>query len=124
MTGQGTETTPALFAVEPETPKISAPGPMEASIIKQMDSLRSQGYIEDHHAGLVMLARIAAADLDTSQGRGAPSGRANLIRAVKEILEIVPAPEAASKDALADVVAAMSADDPADVLAPEYADLA
>jgi ribosomal protein S12 methylthiotransferase accessory factor YcaO len=99
-------------------------GPMEQSVVEQMDSLRSQGYIENHHAAVVMLARIAARDLDTSQGKGAPSGRANLIRAMKEILETVPMPEAASKDALADVVAAMSQDDPADVLAPAYADLA
>jgi len=76
------------------------PGEVERETQKQIDSLRSMGYIEDHHAGQVALALYTARALDRSEGRGAASGHANLSRAMKEIFEMLPQPEAASSDAL------------------------
>jgi hypothetical protein len=76
-----------------------------------VEQLKKLGYIELHHAGMVELALHAARDVDRSYGRGAPSGRANLLRVMNEILESLPQPEAASKDALDGVVEALLAGD-------------
>lgn len=94
------ETAPMLPGLEAPTPPALPVGQLELHIRKQTDSLTDLGYLEDHHAGLVHLAIVTAQDIDRSQGRGAPSGRANLLRVMNEILESLPQPEAASKDKL------------------------
>ena len=86
-------------------------GTLEVEVRKQVTALQDLGYLERHHAGLVALATTTARDLDRSFGRGAPSGRANLLRVMNEILMTLPQPEAASKDKLDEVVAAMMHDD-------------
>jgi len=93
----------------PDSPH--AAGSMEKAIGRQVDVLRRLGYIEDHHAGQVELALHTARDVDRSFGKGAPSGRANLLRVMNEILESLPHPEAASRDKLDEVVQALLADD-------------
>ena len=99
-----------LAGLEPPKPATGA-GSMELAVAKQVEVLRTQGYIEDNRAGQVELALHAARDVDRSFGRGAPSGRANLLRVMNEILDSLPQPEAASSDALAGVVEALLADD-------------
>lgn len=89
-----------------ETPKYPT-GSLEKAVNEQVASLQSLGYIEPHHAAKVELALVTARDIDRSYGRGAPSGRANLLRVMNEILETIPQPEAASADKLAEVVAAL-----------------
>lgn len=91
------------------TPKLPI-GKLEAAVNDQVQKLRDLGFIEQHHAGLVELALVTARDIDHSVGRGAPSGRANLLRVMNEILEGMPQPAAASRDALDDVVRAMKDD--------------
>lgn len=86
-------------------------GSMEKAVHAQVEVLRRLSYIEPHHAAQVELALHAARDLDRSVGRGAPSGRANLLRVMNEILESLPQPEAASKDALDGVLELLLADD-------------
>lgn len=93
-----------------EPPK-EADGSLAAAVAKQIEALKSLGYIEMNHAAQVELALVAARDIDRSFGKGAPSGRANLLRVMNEILESLPQPEAASKDKLDEVVAAMLHDD-------------
>lgn len=90
-------------------PPSAPPGVLEKAVDAQVKKLRELGYIEDHHAALVELARVTARDIDRSFGRGAPSGRANLLRVMNEVLESLPQPEAASSDQVGDVVAAIRA---------------
>ena len=101
------EVQPVIPGLEQATPSA---GSLEQATTKQIDRLRELGYLEDHHAGLAELARVAARDIDLSFGRGAPSGRANLLRVMNEIFESLPQPEQASKDALSEVVAALERD--------------
>ena len=94
------EITGYLPGFEPKKQGDHVPGFIEQETHRQIESLRAMGYIEDHHAGQVALAITTARALDQAQGKGAPSGYANLTRAMKEIFETLPAPEAASADAL------------------------
>jgi hypothetical protein len=91
---------------------VAAPpaGDLETHVQKQITKLQALGYIEDHHAGLVQLALVTARDIDRSFGKGAPSGRANLLRVMNEVLSTLPQPEAASRDSLEQVVAALRSD--------------
>lgn len=75
-------------------------GPVEMGITEQIEKLTQDGFITTHHAGQVALAVRAARDVDQSQGKGAPSGRANLLRVMKEILEMLPQPEQQTSGAL------------------------
>lgn len=86
-------------------------GTLQHAVMQQVEALMKLGYIEPHHAGQVHLALVAARDIDTSTGRGAPSGRANLLRVMNEILERLPQPVAASADKLADVLLVLNAED-------------
>lgn len=81
---------------EPTPPE----GGLEKMVRVQVEKLRTLGYIEEHHSAKVELAIVAARDIDRSTGKGAPSGRANLLRVMNEILETLPQPEQASQDAL------------------------
>ena len=80
---------------------------------QQIEALHRLGYIEPHHAGQVQLALVAARDIDWSTGRGAPSGRANLLRVMNEILERLPRSlSAASTDKLAEVLMVLRGEHP------------
>ena len=85
-------------------------GSLEHAVMLQVEALERLGYIEDHHKAQVMLAVVAARDIDHSTGRGAPSGRANLLRVMNEILERLPQPVAASLDKLSEVLLILKAD--------------
>ena len=98
----------------PGVPEVGSDESVYEATRRQLQQLAKLGYIEEHHAGKVQLALAAARDIDRSQGRGAPSGRANLYRVMNEILETIPQPEAASKDALDATLQAMMHDDEAD----------
>ena len=112
---QPPEVHPTIPGLEP--PTLPA-GSLEAEVRRQVTKLQDLGYIEDHHAGLVALATATAADIDRTAGRGAPSGRANLLRVMNEILQTLPQPEMASKSKLDEVVDAMLHDDEDDVEVP------
>lgn len=107
---------PTIAGLEP--PRFPA-GDLEEHVKKQLDALDALGYLEEHHAGQRALALTCARDLDRSFGRGAPSGRANLLRVMNEILESLPQPEAASADKLAEVVAALKDADDEEVFYPD-----
>lgn len=82
-------------------------GYVETETRKQIDSLKALGYIQEHHAGQVALAINTARQLDRLQGRGAASGQANLTRALKEVFEMLPQPEAATGDTFEQAVQAI-----------------
>lgn len=105
-----TETPPLWSEPDPKA------GRVEGAVQRQLDKLRDLGYIEDHHAGLAELALETARDIDRSRGKGAPSGRANLLRVMNEVLDTLPHPEAASTDQLTQVVEAMRAGGEDDVV--------
>lgn len=109
---------PMLPGLEPPTPASSEPGYVEQETRKQIDVLTRLGYIQDHHAGQVALAIFTARSLDRLEGRGAASGQANLSRALKEIFEMLPQPDAATQDALSDALAAILAEDAAKNASP------
>lgn len=96
----------ALFDVEPPAPEV---GPLEEATKRQIAKLTEDGFLSDAHAGQAALAIIAARDADRSQGRGAPSGRANLYRVLNEIFSNIPQPEPVSQDQLDAAVEAIRA---------------
>lgn len=102
-----TENAGYLPGLAPPPPDPGEPGPVEVGIMAQVEKLREDGWITGHHAGQVALAIRTARDVDKSEGKGAPSGRANLLRVMKEILEMLPQPEQAASDALDRALAAM-----------------
>lgn len=108
MTTERDETELALPGLEQPSawsPLSSAPGPLELALDKQLDALRREELLGDLHAGRVELARSAARDLDRSVGRGAPSGRANLLRVYNEILDGLPQPETAAANTMDELAA-------------------
>jgi hypothetical protein len=116
-------TLPGLEHESGSTSLTAPAGPMELAAQRQVDALTRQGHLEEHHAGLVALTLAAARDIDRSFGRGAPSGRANLLRVMREIFEILPAPVAASQDMLDTVLSALRSDHDEDAPHPAYAEL-
>lgn len=101
------ETNGFLPGFEAEESKVFQIGPVETGIKQQIDRLTADGWVTDHHAGQVALAIRAARDVDESAGKGAPSGRANLLRAMKEILEMLPQPEASTDGEFNQLLAAV-----------------
>lgn len=94
------EMTPLFEGFAPKPAETLEAGPVEIGIGVQIEKLTADGWITGHHAGQVALAVRAARDVDQSQGKGAPSGRANLLRVMKEILEMLPQPEQQTSGAL------------------------
>ncbi len=112
-----TENAPMLPGFEPQRPDAGEPGYMEQETRKQINKLTELGYLQEHHAGQVALAIVTARQIDRLDGRGAASGQANLSRALKEIFEMLPQPEAATGDTFEAAVQAILAehrDQPAD----------
>lgn len=111
MTGNHDESAPTLPGFEPARPDDSTPGYVEAQTLRQIEALTADGWITAHHGGPVALAIVTARRVDRAEGRGAPSGQANLLRALKEIFEILPTPERESSDALDKALSAMMTED-------------
>lgn len=112
MTDRSDEITPALPGLGPAPRRPDAePGYVEAATLVMVEKLKEDGWISDWHAGPVALAIVTARRVDLSEGRGAPSGQANLLRAMKEIFELLPTPENVSSDALDKALAVMMAEE-------------
>lgn len=94
------ESTEALFDIAPPRAEPVEMGDVEKGVRAQVEKLQQDGYVTGHHAGAVALVIRAARDVDQSAGKGAPSGRANLLRVMNEILSELPAPEVQQSDAL------------------------
>lgn len=107
MTDEMTQAIPGLEPIQ--TAFSGKPGYVEQATVIMVQSLRNDGWITDYHAGPVALAIVTARRVDRSEGKGAPSGQANLLRAMKEIFELLPSPEQASSDALDKALAMMMA---------------
>ena len=75
-----------LPGFEPEPP---SKGYVETETEKTIDNLRDNGLIGDESAGLCALAIMAARSLDQMGRKGAPSGRAMLLNAAREIFESI-----------------------------------
>lgn len=98
---------PVLPGFEVTPPDSGKAGYVETATLLMVEALKADGWITAHHAGPVALAVVTARRVDKSEGRGAPSGQANLLRAMKEIYELLPAPENQSSDALDKALAVM-----------------
>lgn len=93
-----------LFELGDSAPNDSEPGPVETGTRTQIEALTRLGYISDANAGQVALALATAKQIDALRGKGAASGQANLSRALKEIFETLPSPDAATSDVLGDAL--------------------
>lgn len=105
-----TENAPMLPGFDQPSTHSTEPGYVERETAKQIEKLREMGYIQDHHAGQVALAISTARQIDRLEGRGAASGQANLSRALKEVFEMMPQPEAATGDTFEAAVRAILAE--------------
>ncbi|HXG71278.1 hypothetical protein [Plantibacter sp. RU18] len=113
MTALDAENVAFLPGMGPSEPNADKAGYVERETRKQIEALRTQGFIEDHHAGQVALAIVTAQSLDRASTRDAASGRANLTRAMKEVFEMLPQPAAVSASLLEKALAVIL--DPDDV---------
>lgn len=86
------------------------PGYVEAALIQQIDAMREHGHIDDRHAGTVALARVAAQQVDDMGLVGRPSGRANMLRAAREVFELLPEVEQDNADVFAQLLARITDD--------------
>lgn len=86
------KTAPGLFEISMKA-KQNGEGDLESGVKAQIKELESQGVIRAEHSGIVALAIRAAREADQSEGIGAPSGRAALLKTMNEILSSLPQPE-------------------------------
>lgn len=65
-------------------------GIVEDAYRRQIDSLKSAGYLDDTHAGLISLVLKAARAVDDIKPTDAASGRAQLFKALNDIADKLP----------------------------------
>lgn len=75
-------------------------GYVERCLEHQVQRLYDAGNLDDRHAGTVALALVAARNVDSMGFVGKPSGRSMMIKAAKDVFELLPSPEIASNDSL------------------------
>lgn len=80
-------------------------GYVERCLEKQVQRLFDAGNIDDRHSGTVALALVAARNVDSMGFVGRPSGRSMMIKAAKDVFELLPVPEVASADSLKELQA-------------------
>lgn len=73
-------------------------GYVETELGKQISRQQAAGEVDDRHAGIVALAVVAARNVDNMGYVGRPSGRANMLRAAREVFEMLPEPETGQAD--------------------------
>lgn len=86
---------------------------VEKHLRTQVDKLRELGLITAAHEGTVALALLAARNVDTMGQAGAPSGRANLLKATADVFAMLPTADDVESDAAADIIAAITGTDAA-----------
>lgn len=79
-------------------------GFLEKATLETIRDRTEKKWITSGDAGPVALALITARKVDRMTSRDAASGQANLLRAMKEIFEMLPQPDIAGADELADVL--------------------
>lgn len=89
---------------------IGEKGYVERCLEKQITRLFDAGNIDDRHSGTVALALVAARNVDSMGFIGRPSGRSMMIKAAKDVFELLPAPEMASNDSLEELRALLMDD--------------
>ncbi|WP_104087271.1 hypothetical protein [Arthrobacter sp. GMC3] len=90
-------------------------GFLEKATMATVKERTEKGWITVGDSGPVALALITARKVDRMTSRDAASGQANLLRAMKEIFEMLPQPTVAGADELADVLAYVMDEDPAEL---------
>lgn len=88
-------------------PKRTEKGNVEVEMEKQINKLRELGLINDAHSGTVALCILAARNVDEMGDRGAPSGRAQLLKSVSDVFAMLPSADDVSDDAVDKIVAAI-----------------
>ena len=92
-------------------PGFGEPGYVEAALIQQITAMREHGHIDDRHAGTVALARVAAQQVDDMGLVGRPSGRANMLRAAREVFELLPEVEQDNADVFSELLTFVKGED-------------
>lgn len=98
---------PALLPEMKE--KTQGIGPVESGYLEQIRALEESGVMGSEHAGTRSLVLNAARAVDQIKDTDAASGRSNLIKALKEVAQMLPVAPAASMSVLADLRALMTA---------------
>lgn len=96
----------AVPGLEPETARPGI-GYVEREMRTQIQRMAASGEVDDRHAGLIALAMVAARNVDTMGFEGRPSGRANMLRAAREVFEMLPEVQAVDTDGFQEIVAAL-----------------
>lgn len=99
-----------LPGLEPKEPE---PGTVKHEMSKQIEKLREDKLITEAHAGIVALALLAAENVDRMGQIGAPSGRANLLKATADVFAMLPVPPEGQSATVETIIAAIMADDDA-----------
>lgn len=84
-------------------------GPVERGYLKQIKTLEESGAMGPEHAGTRSLVLNAARAVDHIKPTDAASGRSNLIKALKEVAQMLPSPAEHHSSLLAEIRDLMAA---------------
>lgn len=98
------ETEPMFSIFEEFSPDSAGTGFLENATMATIRDRTEKGWIGAGDAGPVALALITARKVDRMTTRDAASGQANLLRAMKEIFEMLPQPTVVGADELGAVL--------------------
>lgn len=98
---------PMFPMFEEFAPEDSKMGFLESATMQTIRDRTEKSWLGPGDAGPVALALITARKVDRMSPRDAASGQANLLRAMKEIFEMLPQPEAVGSSDLGEVLDAI-----------------
>ncbi|GAT87972.1 hypothetical protein CVCC1112_2631 [Paenarthrobacter nicotinovorans] len=87
------------------------PGFLEEATLRTIKARSEDGWLGPGDSGPVALALITARKVDRMSHRDAASGQANLLRAMKEVFEMLPQPEVAGSSDLKAVLEVVQAEE-------------
>lgn len=105
------ESEPMFPIFEEFTPDPAGCGFLEKATLQTVRDRTENGWLGPGDAGPVALAIITARKVDRMTSKDAASGQANLLRAMKEIFEMLPQPEVVGADELGAVLEFVQAEE-------------
>lgn len=92
--------TPPLAGIDLPDTVSGRRGYVERALAEQVEAMRETGELDNRHSALVALAHSAARQVDSMGEIGRPSGRANMLRAAREVFELLPEATPEAHDAM------------------------
>lgn len=90
-------------------------GFLESATMETIRDRTANGWLGPGDSGPMALAIITARKVDRMTARDAASGQANLLRAMKEIFEMLPQPEVVGSDDLGAVLELVQAEEQGEI---------